>query len=483
MKSENWKNKSQSLTADAIYGKMAPNTKDLEGDLLGIMIHIPQSILKVRNVLQPSDFYLESHQLICSAIYNLDDANQQIDYHTIVEKLKEIGELERIGGAFYIVKLTNSIVSDAHVEKWCLIIKQYSLARKIILFSGNVLQKCYANEDVFDMLNFAEQTFFEINKEIAAIQNTSLEKYAMDFQRTVIQKIIDGKANPDAIFNDAVYTGFSEWDKINGSLLGGGIYIVAGRPGMGKTAFIIQLIINLLNSVPLGFVNGEMTNQQIIQRLISNKFSIDNAIFKREPKNITDEQLDNIQQGLYWFANQSQKLIIESEETDIDRLCAKFKYWVQALGIKVILIDFLQILKVSVELSKYMTERQVINYILEKIRAVAKLLKVPIILLSQLNRALVNRGNKEPNLADLKESGKIEEIAFQVSFLHRPEYYGETEDQYGENTQGLCYQIIAKHRDGELAKLKHRFVAHHSKFTHWNDIYLDGWKPVPKMQF
>ncbi len=158
--------------------------------------------------------------------------------------------------------------------------------------------------------------------------------------------------------------------------------------------------------------------------------------------------------------------------------------WVQTCSVKLILIDFLGLIRVPEDIGRYWTEVQKINYIMDTLRLLAKELKVPIIIFAQLNRDLYKRGgSKEPNLADLKGSGNIEEFAFQISFLHRPEYYDIMEDELGNSTKGLMYQIIAKHRDGELKRIKYKFTPWFSKIDNWDFQEVAGWTPKAGINF
>lgn len=457
-----------------VYGKVPPQAKDLEDAILGAMMIEPASILDVMNILKPEDFYVESHVRIYSAICDLQQNSQPVDILTVCEKLGDKGELEMVGGPYYVTKLTNSVVSSANNIRWARIIKQYSVARKLIQFSGDVIGRAYENEDPLELLRDAEELFYQINKEIEEINVVTLDAIAW---RLVNKILIPEQLSAEEQDLKYLYTGMKEWDRVNGMLFPGGVYVIAGRPAMGKTAHAVQLIINMAKKFPVGLINVEMTDEQLAKRIISNFREMDNYIFKKKPEEWTELEKKTFYEGMQEFL--MLKLHIESQTTDIDRLIQKIKFWVKKFGVRTVVIDYLQILRVADELAKYMTEVQALNYILEKIRACAKELEIPIFLLSQLNRELYRRaGNKEPNLGDLKGSGKIEEIAFQISFLHRPEYYDETAvtDENGESIKGLCYQIIAKHRDGMLDRVKHRFIP---KFTRFEDWYseISRWEP------
>lgn len=457
-----------------VYGKVPPQAKDLEEAILGAMMLDKDSIFDVTQILKPEDFYVEAHQRIYSAILDLYNASRAIDIMTVCERLKDVEHLEMCGGVYYITKLTNAVVSGAHNKEWARIIKQYGVARKLIQFSGEVINRAYDNEDPLGLLADAEGLFYEVNREIEETRIVTLDAIAWNL---VNQILVPDKLTEKEREDKYLYTGMKEWDRVNGMLFPGGVYVIAARPGMGKTAHAVQLIINMSRRHPVGLINVEMTNEQLGKRVISNLVNMDNYIFKKKPEEWTEEERKQFYSGLQEFIN--LKIHIESETTDVDQIVRKIKFWVRKFGVRAVVIDYLQILRVADELAKYMTDVQALNYILEKIRACAKELNIPIFLLSQLNRELYRRaGNKEPNLGDLKGSGKIEEIAFQISFLHRPEYYDETAvtDENGESIKGLCYQIIGKHRDGKLEKIKHRFTPWFTKFEEWYSE-LSPWQP------
>lgn len=467
MAKANYQRKKSSIDISTlVYGKVPPQAKDLETAIIGIMLLEPGSIADVKMILKPEDFYVDAHQRIYAAICEMDNNNVKIDQLTVGEWLATKEELEMVGGPYYLTTCTNHVVSSANTVQHCRIIKQYSVARKLIIFSGQVINDAYSNIDPLHLLGEAESLFFEINKEIEETRIITTDQIAW----RLVQKILI----PDNLSEEEravkyLYTGMKEWDRINGPLFCGGVYVVAARPAMGKTAHAIQLLINLARRVPVGLVNVEMTDEQLAKRIISNLNDFNNYIYKKRPEDWSEAEKKQFYEGMQDFVK--LKMHIESNTTDIDRIIQKIKFWVRKFGVRVVVIDYLQILKVADELGKYMTETQALNYILERIRACAKELDIPIFLLSQLNRELYRRaGNKEPNLGDLKGSGKIEEIAFQISFLHRPEYYDETAtvDEMGESTKGLCYQIVAKHRDGETDKIKHRFIPQYTQFREWS---------------
>lgn len=456
-----------------MMGKLPPQAKELEEAVLGAIMLERNAFSEVSQMLRAEHFYVEAHQLIFKAIQNLEKKSWQCDLMTVVDELRTMGKLDEVGGAYAVTKLTNSVVSAAHLQTHSRIIIQKFIHRELIRVSAQTLSEAYnEGNDVFDMLNNANNTFYKINYEIENINTMPLDVMAINY--------IQRRKSMHSKEGNLLYTGFSEWDKLNGALFRGGIYFIAGRPGMGKTAFVVEMIKKMAAFIPVGFINLEMTNDQIVQRLISNIKEINNYEFKKPLEDAPEWLNERVYQGMQDFIN--LKLHIESRSgITIEQIVAKLKYWKYKHNIQVAIIDFLQIIGYSEERMRYHTDLENMNYTLDRISHTAKELDIPIILLSQLNRDLYKRGgNKEPDLADLKGSGKIEEIAYQISFLHRPEYYGILVDESGESTKGLCYQIIKKHRDGELRKIKHKFEGQYSRFSDWDTPIFDAPKSFDK---
>lgn len=453
-----------------VYGKVPPQAIEMEKYILGVLLLEPAKLYEARSILKAEDFYHNSHQIIYKAILAVDDAGGQPEMLSVAEYLRTSSEIDAVGGAYYLVNITKAVTNSANLFRNIHIIKQYSVARQLIIFSGGIMNDAYSNKDALQMLVDAEAQLFTIVKDIEEAKVTTLDQIAMNLTKRIFEISEEDE-------NNLLYTGIKEWDRLNGMLFNSGVYVIAARPGMGKTAFAMEMIVNMASKFPIGFINVEMTDEQLAQRIISNQQNFDNSIYKKKPSSWTELEKQLFNQGLEQFLK--LKLHIDSTTNNMEKIAQKIRFWVKHFGVRSVIIDYLQILGLGDERSKYKTETQIINEILEMIRNLSKELKIPIFLLCQLNRELFKRaGNKEPNLGDLKGSGKIEEVAFQISFLHRPEYYDKDAitDEMGESIKGLCYQIIAKHRDGELDRLKHRFIPWYSQFKDWESAIFN-WKP------
>ena len=453
-------------TGKLLFGKIPPNAKEIEAAILGIMLLNPNSVRVVKEVLNIEDFYVTSNKIICQAIFKIAEHNNP-DYLLVVQELIETGQIEEVGGAYAITKLTNAVISDTNIKQYCLTVKQTAVQRRLIDFSSHILSSVFEGEDdVFDTIIQAENKLKGINSELQGLQQTSVAKVAMNVITEFDNKVYKAKNNIKD--ENAIYTQFKQWDEINGTLFPG-LYVVAGRPGMGKGVHMTECICRMGKHYDIGVINGEMTDEQLLKRIGCNLMNIDNFLFKKDPSFVTEQEQEKLHEAMNEALN--LKLHIENSR-NIHKIANKIKLWVDNYGVKCVFADFLTLFKVPPELEKYYTKTQQVDYILDIYTQLCKDLKIPIVLYVQMNREILGRhGLKEPNLADLKQSGSIEELAYQVSFLHRPEYYDDKSivDENGEDIRGLMYQIIAKHRDGKLGRLKFKSVLQCSQITDWNN--------------
>lgn len=454
---------------ELLFGKIPPHAKEIEKAVLGVMLLNPKSVTVVKEILSEGDFYASANQIICKSIFEIS-VNNTPDYLLVAQDLIQKGLLEEIGGAYEITKLTNEVVADVNIRQYCMLVKQKAIERRLIEFSSHVLAEVYEGDnDIFDMLIEAENKLKGINYELQGLHQTSLAAVGMNVIREFDNKVHKAKNNIKD--ENAIYTGFRKWDEINGTLFPG-LYVIAGRPGMGKGVHMTESICRMAKIYDIGVVNGEMTDEQLLKRIGCNLMGIDNFLFKKNPIYVTELEQERLHEAMNEALN--LKLHIDNNR-NIHKIANKIKLWVENYNVKCVFADFLTLFKVPPELEKYYTKTQQVDYILDIFTQLCKDLRIPIILYVQMNREILGRhGLKEPNLADLKASGSIEELAFQVSFLHRPEYYDEksTVDENGEDIKGLMYQIIAKHRDGQLGKLKFKAKLEFSQIEDWDKSIL-----------
>jgi replicative DNA helicase len=457
-------------------GKIPPHAKEIEAIILGTIMLNHKLVHKAREILIENDFYATANRLVYKIILELDSTTKP-EADLVAQKAQDKGLIDEIGGVYYISTLLNKVCEDTNLEKYCLIVKQKAIQRRLIEFGAEILSSANDEmEDVFDVLMNAENKLKGINTELDNLSSVSNLEVSMNVIRDFDDKVY--KAQNNIVDENATYTHIPEWDEINGALFPG-LYVIAGRPGMGKGVHLTELICRMSKIYDIGVINGEMTDEQLLKRVGCNLMGIDNFLFKKNPASVTKKE----QEQLHAAMNEAINLRFSIENSkNIHKIRDKIRNWVLNKGVKCILADFLTLFRVPPDMQKYYVNKtQEVDYVLNIFVDLCKELNVPIILYAQMNREILGRhGVKEPHMGDLKQSGSIEELAFQVMFLHRPEYYDETltVDEFGENTKGLMYNIIAKHRDGRTnVKIKQRVDLAKSQMKSWNNnlyINLDG---------
>ncbi|HEV2481865.1 MAG TPA: replicative DNA helicase [Puia sp.] len=467
-----------------VYGKVPPQAKELEEAVLGAIMLEKSAFDTVVEILKPECFYLEGHQRIYRTMQSLAQKSQPIDIFTVVEELKTRQELDIVGGAYYVTKLTNSVVSSAHIETHSRIILQKFIQRELIRISGEIIGDAYEDStDVFDLLDDAESKLFEITNNHLRKNFDSIDTVLVK----AIQRIEDLRHKQDEI--TGVPSGFPTLDKITYGWQPTDLIILAARPAVGKTAFALNLARNAALSAskptPVAFFSLEMSSAQLVQRILSAESEIfmekiaRGRLEEHEMKQLYKKGIDRLAKAPIF--------IDDTPALNIFELRAKCRRLKNKHNIGFIIIDYLQLMSGSGD-NKNGNREQEISQISRALKGLAKELQVPIIALSQLSRAVESRkdGEKIPQLSDLRESGAIEQDADMVMFLYRPEYYGITANEMGESNKGETHVKIAKHRNGSLDTVKLRALLHIQKFTEYGEDDFGGigmpsggnWKPV-----
>ena len=468
------KKKRPSLTDPTIppLGLTPPQAREFERAVLGAIMLEKDGYSIVGDLLKPQSFYEQAHEKIYMAIVDLATEMQPIDMLTVTEQLRRRGDLEEVGGPSYIAELTGNVGSAAHIEFHARIIAQKHLARELIYFSSNVQSRAFDEAlDVEELMQEAEGSLFEIsqrNVKKDVQQINPIIKESMD----LIQK-----AAARASGMSGLETGFKELDKLTSGWQNSDLVIIAARPAMGKTAFVLSMAKNMAVDfkTPVALFSLEMSNVQLVNRLISNVCELDSKKIKNGQLAPYEwEQLDFRMKSLYGapiYVDDTASLSVFELRTKARRLCREH-------GIKCIIIDYLQLMNASG--MNFGSREQEVSMISRSLKGLAKELNIPIIALSQLNRGVEARtGNegKRPQLADLRESGAIEQDADMVCFIHRPEYYRITEIEVkGEmiSTVGVAEIIIAKHRNGSVGDVQMRFKGEFAKFQNLQEDFAPG---------
>lgn len=468
-----------------VYGKVPPQAKDLEEAVLGAIMIEKTAFDSAVKILKPECFYVEAHQRIFRAMQSLSSKNQPIDILTVVEELRFKEELEVVGGAYYVTKLTNSVVSSAHIEAHARIILQKFIQRELIRISGEIIGDAYEDStDVFDLLDDAESKLFEIINNHLRNNMETLDSVLV----TTIQRIEDLRNKNEDV--TGVPSGFATLDKVTYGWQNTDLIVLAARPSVGKTAFALNLARNAVMSTskptPVALFSLEMSASQLVQRILSAESEI--WLEKIARGKLEEHEMKQLYARGIQKLSQAPLYIDDTAALNIFELRAKCRRLKAKHNIGLIIIDYLQLMSGTGE-NRSSNREQEISNISRNLKALAKELSVPIIALSQLSRAVETRsagkdGNKMPQLSDLRESGAIEQDADMVMFLYRPEYHDITQNEMGENNRGETFVRIAKHRNGALETIKLRALLHIQKFVEdeGNDFggpNLPGnWKPV-----
>lgn len=446
-----------------VFGKVQPQALPLEEAVLGAVMLDKDALPVVLDIIRSESFYSDGHQLIYKAMLRLFEKSQPVDLLTVTEELKKTGDLETIGGPYYLVELTNRVASAANIEFHARIISQKHIQRELITVSTKIIRDAYEDTiDVFQLLDDAEQGLFSITQ-----QNLSRGYESMGTLANRALKALEELAEKkDGL--TGVPTGFTELDRLTSGWQPSDLIIVAARPGMGKTAFTLSLARN----AALDFNKGvalfslEMSNVQLVQRLISMEAEIPGS-------KLRSGQLEEYEwQQLHSAIEKMSEAPIFIDDTpgiNVFEIRAKCRRLKMQHDIQLVIIDYLQLMTGGPD-NKNGNREQEISQISRSLKGLAKELNVPIIALSQLSRAVETRGgSKRPQLSDLRESGAIEQDADIVSFIYRPEYYQILEDEEGHSLKGVSEIIIAKHRNGALKTVKLKFTAQFAKFTDLDD--------------
>ena len=441
------------------YGRIQPQAPELEEAVLGALMIEKDAYSLVSEILRPESFYERRHQLIYSAITDLAVNQKPVDILTVKEQLSKRGELEEVGGPFYITQLSSKVASSAHIEYHARIIAQKSLARELITFTSNIQSKAFDETlDVDDLMQEAEGKLFEISQQNMKKDYTQINP-VIDEAYKLIQK---AAARTDGL--SGLESGFTKLDKMTSGWQNSDLIIIAARPAMGKTAFVLSMAKNMAVNfnTPVALFSLEMSNVQLVNRLIVNVCEIPGEKIKSgRLESYEWEQLDFKIKELY----DAPIFVDDTPSLSVFELRTKARRLVREHGIKCIIIDYLQLMNASG--MNFGSREQEVSTISRSLKGLAKELNIPIIALSQLNRGVEARQGvegKRPQLADLRESGAIEQDADMVCFIHRPEYYKITEDERGNSLIGLAEIIIAKHRNGAVGDVRLRFKSEFAKF-------------------
>ena len=451
---------SKTPSIEQVFSKLPPQAVDVEEAVLGALMIEKDALTAVADILRPDSFYKEAHIRIYSAIITLFADSEPIDLLTVTAKLRSTGELELIGGAAYIMELTSKVNSAANIEFHARIISQAYIKRELIKISSEIQREAFEDTtDVFMLLDKMEQSLFQISE--SNIKKNYADMGAL--MRQALAELDQKKNNKDGL--TGVPSGFSALDRLTSGWQKTELMILAARPGMGKTAFVVSSLRNAAVdfNMPVAIFSLEMSSVQLVNRLISAEAEIDSEKIRKG--SLAPHEWEQLHHRIHRLTN-APIFIDDTPALSILELRAKCRRLKAQHDIQMIVIDYLQLMTGDTGGKGAGNREQEIAMISRSLKNLAKELDVPVIALSQLSRAVETRGGeKRPQLSDLRESGSIEQDADMVLFLYRPEYYGITEDEAGNSVAGIGEVILAKNRAGSLDTVQLRFIGKYTKFA------------------
>ena len=467
--SPSWTNGSRLREANLPeYSKLPPQAPDLEDAVLSAILIEKEAMTKVLDILEPESFYKPAHQAIYRSMRRLFERSQPIDLFMVSEDLKKNEELEMIGGVSYLASLTSKVTSSANIEYHARIVTEKFIQRELIRTSTEVISAAYEDStDVLTLLDKAGNNIFEITERNMGKQVADMGSLANQLmeQLTMLRDKEDGLTG--------VPTGFTELDRLTSGLQPSDLIIIAARPAMGKTSFVLSLA----RAAAVEYGRGvalfslEMSAAQLAGRIFSQDAEV-NGQKMRNGKFDPDEW-----ERLVDAMNRIGEAPIYIDDTagiNVFELRAKCRRLKLEKNISMVIIDYLQLMSGAGESNKGMNREQEVSGISRALKGLAKELEVPVIALSQLSRAVETRGgDKRPQLSDLRESGSIEQDADMVMFLYRPEYYGIEEDEQGNSLKGTATVIVGKNRHGEAKDIRLAFQSDFARFSDLDDPDFD----------
>ena len=447
-------------------GKLPPQAVDLEEAVLGALMLEKSPLNDVIDIIhRPDIFYKDAHKKIYEAIQELFSASESIDILTVTQKLRANGEIDAVGGPYYISQLTNRVASAAHAESHARILVQKFILREMIRISGKVIQNAYdETTDVFNLLDEAESELFAVAEGNIRKDYESMASLLFKAQNEIENAML----KEDGV--NGVATGFTDLDRITSGWQKSDMIVVAARPGMGKTAFVLSMARNVAVDYqhPVAIFSLEMSSIQLVNRLISGEAEIPAEDIRRG--NFSKKEFEQFFERTKQLS-EAPIYIDDTPALSIFELRAKCRRLKQQHDIQLVIIDYLQLMSSG---GKGGNREQEISNISRSIKEIAKELNVPIIALSQLSRSVETRGgDKRPMLSDLRDSGAIEQDADIVSFIYRPEYYQLTEWPDGTPCTSQAEIIVAKHRNGSLKDIRLKFLGKYAKFANLDGLSQD----------
>lgn len=458
---------------DNTYGHLQPQALDVEKAVLGALMIDKDAYAVVCEILSPESFYEPRNQKVYAAVRDLSMSERPVDVLTVTEQLAKNGDLDDVGGPVYIAELSSRVASSANIEYHARIIAQKSLARQLISFASVIETKAFDDTtDIDDLMQEAEGALFELSQRNMKKDYTQIDPVI----KNAVEVIQKAAANKDGL--TGVPTGYHKLDDITSGWQASDLVIIAGRPAMGKTSFALSMAKNIAADykIPMAFFSLEMSNVQLVNRLISNCCEIQGS--KILNGQLQPDEWDRLDKRMNSLIG-APLYVDDTPGLSVFELRTKARRLVREHGVKLIMIDYLQLMNANG--MRFSSRQEEVSTISRSLKGLAKELDIPILALSQLNRGVESREGlegKRPQLSDLRESGAIEQDADMVLFVHRPEYYHIYEDENGRDLHGMAQIIIAKHRKGATGDVLLTFRGEFTRFENPEDSRLSKSTPA-----
>lgn len=453
--------------AGEINGMIPPQAVELEKSVLGALMLDQEALFGHIYDMHEGLFYKTEHQIIFSAIRMLMNCKYDVDMLTVVEELRREGNLEAAGGAFYISQLTSNVVSAAHMEYHLQILTEKYMQREVIRTSTESIKAAYDETcDVVQLLDDAQKGLMEVSEKTFSRDSQSMDTLMSNAKKTFLSE----KPEDDR----SVLSGFMELDRRIAGFQPGTLIILAARPAMGKTACGLTMAKNIAVNFhkPVAYFSLEMTGDELVARLLSAETEIP-ASRLRKSANLNKFEKERMADRIMSL-RKAPLYIDDSAGIDIFQMRAKCRRLKQRYGIKMVFIDYLQLMNGAPDANRNRNREQEISNISRQLKEMSKELEIPVLAMSQLSRKVEDRPMAIPMLSDLRESGAIEQDADIVMAIHRPEKYGMEQDEQGNSTVNLANIHILKFRSGDTGVCPLMFEG---KYVRFRDFPVYG-EPV-----
>lgn len=430
--------------------KVPPQSLDAEESVLGSILLDPNALDRVIEAMTDADFYRESHRKIFRAMISLSEKNEPIDLVTLTDTLKARGELQDVGGAIYLAELSDKVPSAANVAHYARIIREKAVLRSLINVSNEIAGRCYSGEeDIEQFLDEAERLIFDVSEKRIRPAFFKLGDMIMDTIK-IVEKLYERKE-----MVTGVPTGFLDLDRMTAGLQPADLVIVAARPSMGKTAFVMNIAqyVALHANTAVGVFSLEMSKEQLVMRMLCSEARVDNA--KVRAGYLGERDFPRLAMAAGRLGD-APIFIDDTPAQNVLELRAKARRLKREANLGLVIIDYLQLMR---GLTSQENRTQELSEISRGLKSLAKELNIPVVALSQLNRQVEQRADRRPMMSDIRESGAIEQDADVIAFIYRDEVYKQDSQD-----EGIAEIIIGKQRNGPTGTVRLAFRKEYTRF-------------------